>query len=102
MEQGISIQNLSQFGTTPSDLRKLEITVLYCNIPIDTVGRVAFAISFPGLKPRKSCPRIYPNSEQQILLTKTFGCVRLVYNYFLDRKIKQYQLDQSTLTYTQT
>ena len=45
--------------------------------------------------------RIYPNSEQQILLTKTFGCVRLVYNYFLDRKIKQYQLDQSTLTYTQ-
>ena len=44
--------------------------------------------------------RIYPNSEQRILFAKTFGCVRLVYNHFLNRKIQQYQTDQSTVTYT--
>ncbi len=45
--------------------------------------------------------RIYPNAEQQIMFAKTFGCVRLVYNYYLDRKIKQYQDDKSAVNYTQ-
>ena len=45
--------------------------------------------------------RIYPNAEQRISFAKTFGCVRLVYNYCLDRKIKQYQADKSTVSYTQ-
>ena len=45
--------------------------------------------------------RIYPNSGQSVLLAKTFGCVRLVYNYYLERKITQYQLDKSTVNYTQ-
>ena len=31
--------------------------------------------------------RIYPNDEQKILFAKTFGCVRMVYNHWLDRKI---------------
>lgn len=44
--------------------------------------------------------RIYPNSEQQVLFAKTFGCVRLVYNCFLNRKIKQYENDKTTVTYT--
>lgn len=43
--------------------------------------------------------RIYPNSEQKILLSKTFGCVRLVYNHWLDRKIKQYKQDKTVVTY---
>ena len=30
--------------------------------------------------------RIYPSKEQRILLAKTFGCVRYVWNYFLARK----------------
>ena len=29
--------------------------------------------------------RLYPNHEQQVILNKTFGCVRFIYNYFLDR-----------------
>ena len=29
--------------------------------------------------------RIYPNYEQRILLNKSFGCVRFVYNYYLDK-----------------
>ena len=35
--------------------------------------------------------RIYPNTEQQILFAKTFGCVRFVYNRMLADKIKYYE-----------
>lgn len=44
--------------------------------------------------------RIYPDDEQKVLFAKTFGCVRLVYNYWLDRKIKQYKEDKTAVTYT--
>ena len=27
--------------------------------------------------------RIYPNDQQKVLIAKTFGCARLVYNYLL-------------------
>ena len=45
--------------------------------------------------------RIYPNKQQQILLAKSFGCTRYVYNHFLDRRIKLYKEEQQSLTYTQ-
>jgi len=35
--------------------------------------------------------RIYPNQQQRILLAKTFGCCRFVYNYYLDKIIKLYK-----------
>lgn len=35
--------------------------------------------------------RIYPNTEQQILFAKTFGCVHFVYNRMLADKIKHYE-----------
>ena len=35
--------------------------------------------------------RIYPNAEQQIILTKTFGCVRFIYNQMLSDKINHYE-----------
>lgn len=44
--------------------------------------------------------RIYPNQEQQILIRKTFGCVRFVYNKMLaERKAtyEQYKDDKETL-----
>lgn len=44
--------------------------------------------------------RIYPTNEQKVLFAKTFGCVRFVYNYWLNRKIKQYEEDKRTITYT--
>ena len=48
--------------------------------------------------PNKACKfRLYPTPAQKILLAKTFGCVRLVYNHWLDRKISQYKEDQTTL-----
>lgn len=41
--------------------------------------------------------RIYPTKEQGLLLQKTFGCVRYVYNYFLDRRIKAYKENKETI-----
>ena len=45
--------------------------------------------------------RIYPNKAQQILLQKTFGCTRFVYNHFLAKRIEKYKEDKSNLTYNQ-
>ena len=44
--------------------------------------------------------RIYPNDEQKILLAKTFGCVRMVYNHWLNRRIRQYKKNKTNITYT--
>ena len=44
--------------------------------------------------------RIYPNQEQQVLLAKTFGCVRLVYNHYLDMKTKTYEESGKSISYT--
>ncbi|MCU7752063.1 IS200/IS605 family element RNA-guided endonuclease TnpB [Bacillus cereus] len=41
--------------------------------------------------------RIYPNKEQQMFFSKTFGCVRFVYNKMLADRIKSYQESQDTL-----
>ena len=41
--------------------------------------------------------RIYPNNEQKILFAKTFGCVRMVYNHWLDRKIRQYKENKTNI-----
>lgn len=43
--------------------------------------------------------RIYPNKTQIQLLQKTFGCVRKIYNYFLDRRIKVYEESKTPLIY---
>ena len=43
--------------------------------------------------------RIYPNKEQQILLEKTFGANRFVYNYFLNLKSKLYEFYKINLSY---
>lgn len=41
--------------------------------------------------------RIYPNKKQCELIIKTFGCVRFVYNYFLDKKIETYKKTKQLL-----
>ena len=35
--------------------------------------------------------RIYPSTEQQTLIQKTFGCARFVYNHFLAQRQEQYR-----------
>lgn len=43
--------------------------------------------------------RIYPTNEQKVLLGKTFGCCRLVFNYFLNMSKTKYENDSVTLKY---
>lgn len=41
--------------------------------------------------------RMYPNLEQQILINKTFGCVRFIYNALLFDSIKHYEITGTSL-----
>lgn len=43
--------------------------------------------------------RIYPTDEQEVLILKTFGCVRRVYNDFLDFKRAEYNEDRTKYSY---
>ena len=44
--------------------------------------------------------RIYPNSEQEVLIAKTFGCVRFIYNIMLGDKIEYYEKTNQKLKNT--
>lgn len=41
--------------------------------------------------------RITPNAEQEVLLAKTFGCVRFLYNRMLADKIAHYEQTKEKL-----
>lgn len=41
--------------------------------------------------------RIYPNKEQEVLLLKTFGCCRKIWNLMLNDKIRAYEKDKTIL-----
>ena len=43
--------------------------------------------------------RIYPNKKQQILIDKTFGCTRFIYNFMLNLKEKLYKNFNINLNY---
>ena len=43
--------------------------------------------------------RAYPNKEQQLLFAKTFGCVRFVYNYYLNKKIELYKSSKESMSF---
>lgn len=43
--------------------------------------------------------RIYPNREQQVLINKTFGHVRYLYNFMLNLKQKLYKFSKLSLRY---
>ncbi len=42
--------------------------------------------------------RIYPTEEQQILLSKTFGCKRVIFNYYLNEQHIRYQNKEKHLS----
>ena len=54
----------------------------------------------PQVKHKAYKFRIYPNTEQQVLLARTFGSVRLVYNHYLEAKTKSYEETGKSLSYT--
>ena len=41
--------------------------------------------------------RLYPNCEQKILINKTFGCTRFIYNYYLNKKQELYKSEHKNL-----
>jgi len=42
--------------------------------------------------------RIYPNIEQQIIMSKIFGCCRFVFNRFLAERIEAYKAEKKTVS----
>jgi putative transposase len=42
---------------------------------------------------------LQPTQEQKVLLDKHFGCIRYVYNYFLNERKEQYQTDKKSDNY---
>ena len=40
--------------------------------------------------------RLYPNAEQEILIQRTFGCCRFVFNRYLAKRIELYKADKTT------
>ena len=42
--------------------------------------------------------RLYPNKEQELLIQKTFGCARFVYNQCLAYKIDKYKTEEVSLS----
>lgn len=45
-------------------------------------------------------PDLTPNRNQEVLINKTIGCARFVYNRFLARRKELYSLSQKTLNYS--
>jgi len=45
--------------------------------------------------------RIYPTQEHEVLLRKTFGCVRYIYNYYLDKRQTLYKAENKVMSYKQ-
>lgn len=43
--------------------------------------------------------RIYPNKEQEILIQKTFGSCRFVYNHYLAKRIELYKTDKTSMNF---
>ncbi|WP_348982168.1 IS200/IS605 family element RNA-guided endonuclease TnpB [Desulfosporosinus sp. OT] len=43
--------------------------------------------------------RLYPTKEQIVLINKTIGCTRYVYNHFLNARIKVFEAEQKTLSF---
>lgn len=45
-------------------------------------------------------PDLIPNLNQEVLINKTIGCARFVYNRFLARRKELYESDKKTLNYS--
>lgn len=46
--------------------------------------------------------RFYPSPSQEVLLRKTMGCSRFVYNHFLALRIQEWTTNQKTVSYNET
>lgn len=46
--------------------------------------------------------RIYPNKEQEVLINKTIGCCRFIFNHYLNERIEAYKNDGKSISYYDT
>ena len=46
--------------------------------------------------------RIYPSKTQEILIHRTLGCVRFVFNHFLAVRRDEWKVNRNPLTYVKT
>ena len=46
--------------------------------------------------------RIYPNKAQKILINKTLGCGRFVYNHFLRVRMDEWKFNHKSINYNDT
>jgi len=46
--------------------------------------------------------RIYPNKQQQIMINKTLGCSRFVYNHFLHIRMDEWKFNHNSIHYNDT
>ena len=46
--------------------------------------------------------RIYPNKQQRIMIGKTLGCSRFVYNHFLRVRMDEWSYNHNSLSYEST
>lgn len=46
--------------------------------------------------------RLYPNKEQKILLNKTLGCCRFVFNHFLNVRRETLENEKKSVSYNDT
>ena len=46
--------------------------------------------------------RAYPSAEQQVMLNRTFGCVRVVWNRTLAARQARYAAERTSTSYAQT
>jgi len=46
--------------------------------------------------------RFYPNNEQKVLISRTFGCSRFVYNHFLALRKDAYESNGETINYVKS
>ena len=46
--------------------------------------------------------RFYPTQKQEVILRKSLGCARFVYNYFLDYKSRKWKEEQQSVSMYET
>lgn len=77
--------------------------------PRQNIPEVASApVAFPKVTSGKHCTGVVrgfkitmiPSRNQEVLINKTIGCARFVYNRFLARRKELYEFEQKTLNYS--
>ena len=73
---------MNNFQSKTELFKQNDVYLVKLNLPAFCVKKILRTYRF----------ELYPNQEQRVLLSKHFGCVRYVYNHFLQARKKQYEV----------